>query len=62
MVCKCLYGQLAQINLLALIIKTIKMNLLKKIFFLALFITLSSCKENSFNSDTETYKIEIKKA
>jgi hypothetical protein len=38
------------------------MNLLKKIFFLALFITLSSCKENSFNSDTETYKIEIKKA
>ena len=38
------------------------MNLLKKIFFLALFITLNSCKNNSFNSDTETYKIEIKKA
>jgi hypothetical protein len=38
------------------------MNLLKKISFLALFITLNSCKDNSFNSDTETYKIEIKKA
>lgn len=38
------------------------MNLLKKISFLALFIILNSCKDNSFYSDTETYKIEIKKA
>ena len=38
------------------------MNLLKKIFFLALFITLNSCQNNSFNADTETYKIDIKKA
>lgn len=38
------------------------MNLLKKIFFLALFIPLNSCKNNSFNADTETYKIDIKKA
>ncbi len=38
------------------------MNLLKKISFLVLFITLNSCINNSLNSDTETYKIEIKKA
>lgn len=38
------------------------MNLLKKIFFLALFFTLNSCQNNSFNADTETYNIKIKKA
>jgi hypothetical protein len=38
------------------------MNLLKKIFLLTLVITLNSCKNNSFSSDTATYKIEIKKA
>jgi hypothetical protein len=38
------------------------MNLVKKIFLLALVITLNSCKNNSFNSDTKTYKIEMKKS
>jgi hypothetical protein len=34
----------------------------KKIFLLTLVFFLHSCNNNSFNSDTETYKIEIKKA
>lgn len=38
------------------------MKLLKIIFLVATCISVSSCKNNSFNADTATYKIEMKKA
>ena len=37
------------------------MTKLKIIFFFILIATFNSCKNNSFHSDTETYKIELKK-
>lgn len=38
------------------------MTKLKTVFLLILIFLLNSCKEESFKLDTETYKIEIKKA
>ena len=38
------------------------MTLLKNLSLFTLFITLNSCNNNSFSSETETYKIEFKKA